>query len=286
MVASFQQKEGPPGTPEIMLHFAGGMLIGPLILVNLGRLIMGGFATKTIEVGQEERPARKRGRPLRDGPDRREDIIQASTLLFLKDGYKSTTLRRIARNADVNVALIHYYFTSKQGLYQEVLSAALKATLASLKDPQWAPLSVDEIAKTLTAPLYRHPALVQTLTAIDSSPEAHEATTAVIRRLSLSLTACIKSLQKMGSIRRDLDPELFAQTCLELCWAPFKTDQADTMGNDDEPLTPFTSVLLTRHVEQNTRVLASAAACRTESPTSAEKRGTEMVPLSATSPKG
>ena len=275
MVASFQQKEGPPGTPEIMLHFAGGMLIGPLILVNLGRLIMGGFATKTIEVGQEERPARKRGRPLRDGPDRREDIIQASTLLFLKDGYKSTTLRRIARNADVNVALIHYYFTSKQGLYQAVLSAALKATLASLKDPQWGPLSVDEIAKTLTAPFYKHPALVQTLTAIDSSPEAHEATAAVVRRLSLSLTAC-----------RDLDPELFAQTCLELCWAPFKTDQADTMGNDDKPLTPFTSVLLTRHVEQNTRVLASAAACRTESPTSTEKRGTEMVPLSATSPKG
>ncbi len=262
------------------------MLIGPLILVNLGRLIMGGFATKTIEVGLEERHARKRGRPLRDGPDRREDIIKASTLLFLKDGYTSTTLRRIARAADVNVALIHYYFTSKQGLYQEVLNSTLQATLATLKDLQQTPLSVDEIAKALTAPLFKHPTLVQTLTIVDSSQEAHEATAAVMRRLSLSLTACIKSLQKTGSIRRDLDPELFAQTCLDLCWAPFKTDQAGTMDYYNEPLAPCTSVLLTRHVEQNTLVLASAAAYRTSTPNGTEKRGTQMVPLSATSPKG
>lgn len=262
------------------------MLIGPLILVNLGRLIMGGFTTKTNGVGLEERPVRKRGRPLRDGPDRRENIIQASTLLFLKDGYASTTLRRIARAANVNVALIHYYFTSKQGLYQEVLGSTLQTTLAALQDLQRTPLSVDEIAKALTAPLYRNPALVQTLTTTDSSPEAREATAAVMRRLTLNLTACIKSLQKTGSIRRDLDPELFAQTCLDLCWAPFKTDQAGAKGNQEEPLTPFTSVLLTRHVEQNTLVLVSAAAYRTGTSTGTEKRGTQMVPLSATSPKG
>jgi len=257
-----------------------------LILVNLGHLIMSGFATKTVGADIETRPARRRGRPLRDGPDRREDIIQASTGLFLKNGYTNTTLRRIAAAADVNVALVHYYFTSKQGLYQEVLNSTLKVTLASLKELQKTPLSLNEIARVLTAPLFKHPDLVQTLTAVDTPPEAHKAAEAVMRRLSLGLTACIKSQQQMVSIRRDLDPELFAQTCLELCWAPFKSDQSYARGNEDEARSPLTSVLLTRHVEQNTLVLTSAAASRTGSLTSTEKRGTQMVPLSATSPKG
>ncbi|MCE8000079.1 MAG: TetR/AcrR family transcriptional regulator [Rhodobiaceae bacterium] len=234
---------------------------------------MSEFAMKTVSVVIEPRPARRRGRPLKDGPDRREDIIDASTHLFLKDGYTSTTLRRIAHAANVNVALVHYYFTSKQGLYQEVLNSALQATLCSLKDFQRTTPSVDEIARTLTAPLYKHPDLIQSLNTPNAPPEARDAAEAVMRRLSLSLTACIKSLQRAGTLRCDLDPELFAQTCLELCWAPFKSDQSGTSIEEEAARTCNPTELLTRHVEQNTLVLASAAACLTGDPKSAEKKG-------------
>ncbi len=247
---------------------------------------MSEVATDPIGVTIEPQPARRRGRPLRDGPDRREDIIRASTFLFLRDGYTSTTLRRIARAADVNVALVHYYFTSKQGLYQEVLNAALRPTLTALKDFQRSPISFDEISRTLTAPLYKHPDLFQTLNTADAPPEAREAAEAVMRRLSLSITACIRSLQQLGRVRRDLDPELFARTCLDLCWAPFRSERAVMGSDEDDQPDPFTSMLLTRHVEQNMLVLASAAACDNGTNNSAAKRGTNMAPLTATSPKG
>lgn len=234
---------------------------------------MSGFATKTIGVDIDARPARRRGRPLKDGPDRREDIIDASTHLFLKNGYTSTTLRRIAQEADVNVALVHYYFTSKQGLYQEVLNSALQATLTSLKDFQRTPASVSEIASVLTAPLYKHPDLILSVNTPNAPLEAREAAEAVMRRLSLSLTACIKSLQRAGKIRYDLDPELFAQTCLDLCWAPFKSDHSGASDNEETAPTPNPPDLLRRHVEQNTLVLTSAAACKPAHPKSAEKKG-------------
>eukprot|EP00435_Cladocopium_sp_Y103_P079090 s1_g2829.t1 len=221
----------------------------------------------------QARATKRRGRPLRNGPDRREDIIRASTLLFLKDGYTGTTLRRIAGAADVNVALVHYYFTSKQGLYQEVLNAALKTTLASLKGFQRAPSSVDEIARTLTAPLYEHPDLFQTLTSAEAPAEARDAAEAVMRRLSLSLTGCIRTLQQLGRIRRDLDPELFARTCLDLCWGPFRLERSGLHQDDALTPTPLSNGLLARHVEQNTLVLASAAASSAEAYHFTEKRG-------------
>ncbi len=249
------------------------MLIGPLIQVNLGHAIMSEVSAKPYEEAFGTRAAKRRGRPLRNGPDRREDIIRASTHLFLKDGYTSTTLRRIAQAADVNVALVHYYFTSKQGLYQEVLNAALQDTLATLKDFQRAPSSVDAIARTLTAPLYKHPDLFQTLTSTDVPDEARDAAAAVMRRLLLCLTGCIRTLQQLGRVRRDLDPELFARTCLDLCWSPFRLEQSVMNQDDVVTSTPPSNGLVARHVEQNTLLLASAAASTTEAYHFAEKRG-------------
>jgi AcrR family transcriptional regulator len=58
----------------------------------------------------------KRGR--RTGvADTREEIREAARARFLADGYRSVTLRQIAADAGVDVALISYYFGSKQGLF-------------------------------------------------------------------------------------------------------------------------------------------------------------------------
>ncbi len=239
---------------------------------------MNEFTPRIDGENRQAQPVRQRGRPLKDGKNRREDIIRASTLLFFKNGYTNTTLRCIASSADVNVALVHYYFTSKQGLYREVLNTALSSALSALKDPRNAPTSVDGIAQILTAPLYKHPALFQALHTHDVPSEAREAANAVTRRLNLYLTDCTRSLQHQGNVRGDLDPELFAQTCLDLCWAPFRPGHQGLETAQDSSAAPLACGPLNRHVEQNIRLLASAAATQ-------EKKGTPMGPLSATSPK-
>lgn len=50
-------------------------------------------------------------------PDTREAIRLAARTRFLTDGYQDVTLRSVAADAGVDVALISYYFGSKQGLF-------------------------------------------------------------------------------------------------------------------------------------------------------------------------
>ncbi|MBN2159577.1 MAG: TetR/AcrR family transcriptional regulator [Spirochaetes bacterium] len=51
----------------------------------------------------------------------RERILSAAKRVFAESGYQGARLGSIARKASVNQALIHYYFASKDNLYQEVL---------------------------------------------------------------------------------------------------------------------------------------------------------------------
>lgn len=51
----------------------------------------------------------------------REKIIDAALDLFYYKGYKGTTIREIAQAADVNLALISYYFGGKKGLVEHIM---------------------------------------------------------------------------------------------------------------------------------------------------------------------
>lgn len=57
--------------------------------------------------------------------DSRHKIIEAATVEFADKGLAGARTDRIARRAGVNKAMIHYYFSSKDGLYREVLRAIL-----------------------------------------------------------------------------------------------------------------------------------------------------------------
>jgi len=51
----------------------------------------------------------------------KEKILEAAGDIFGREGFKATTIRRIAEVAQVNVAAINYHFRDKQGLYTAVL---------------------------------------------------------------------------------------------------------------------------------------------------------------------
>lgn len=62
-----------------------------------------------------------RGRP-RGGSDARQRLIDAARVRFEADGYASTSVRSVAREAGVDHSLVNYYFGSKHGLFAEVLA--------------------------------------------------------------------------------------------------------------------------------------------------------------------
>lgn len=54
-------------------------------------------------------------------PDTRGQILEIARRRFLGEGYESVTLRSIAADAEVDVALISYHFGSKRGLFGAAL---------------------------------------------------------------------------------------------------------------------------------------------------------------------
>lgn len=57
----------------------------------------------------------------RGNPDTRAEILAVARLRFLRDGYPQVTLRSIAADAGVDVALVSYHFGSKRGLFAAAL---------------------------------------------------------------------------------------------------------------------------------------------------------------------
>jgi AcrR family transcriptional regulator len=72
---------------------------------------------------------RGRGRPA-GGTDARAQILDVARRRFRTDGYERVTLRSIAAEANVDVALIGYHFGSKKGLFGAAL--ALSANPAEM----------------------------------------------------------------------------------------------------------------------------------------------------------
>ena len=60
--------------------------------------------------------------------DARQSILDAALACFSNFGYEATSIRDISRAAGRSSAMIAYYFTSKEGLYREVVRSACEST--------------------------------------------------------------------------------------------------------------------------------------------------------------
>jgi len=52
-------------------------------------------------------------------------ILRAARRIFLQKGYSGARMQEIANEANINKALLHYYFRSKERLFQGIFSEAL-----------------------------------------------------------------------------------------------------------------------------------------------------------------
>jgi len=64
------------------------------------------------------------GRRRRDAAATRQALLQAARSRFIRLGYDRTTLRDVAADVGVNLALIKRYFDSKEGLFKAALASA------------------------------------------------------------------------------------------------------------------------------------------------------------------
>lgn len=74
---------------------------------------------------------RGKGRPSKlEAADYKKRILDAAEQLFAREGLHSVSIRDITKMASVNVALVTYYFGTKQGLLTEVIVRAAAPIIA------------------------------------------------------------------------------------------------------------------------------------------------------------
>lgn len=145
--------------------------------------------------------------------DRAVRIVAAAREEFSRRGFAGARVDQIARRAGVNKQLLFYYYHSKRGLFQAVLTqtaAELEKALADLGLPQGAPL--ERLRRTLSAQfdfLAQHP---QVVALIGQGTGAGAAFAPAINRLVVLLAEG----QGLGQVRDDLDPHLAAAQALIL----------------------------------------------------------------------
>ena len=61
-----------------------------------------------------------------------QKIFEAATQLFLEKGVDRTSVREIATKANINLALMNYYFRSKENLFDAIFSKLVKSNSKNL----------------------------------------------------------------------------------------------------------------------------------------------------------
>ncbi|TGZ16428.1 TetR family transcriptional regulator [Streptomyces sp. S816] len=132
-----------------------------------------------------EPPARRRGRPSRaESAGTRDRILTAAREEFSAHGYDKTSVRRIAKAAGVDSALVHHYFGTKEQVFAAAVEVAFAPALAAPDTLAEGPAdAVGERLARFVFGVWENPATRAPLLAILRSAVTNETAAAVFRRL-------------------------------------------------------------------------------------------------------
>lgn len=60
------------------------------------------------------------------------EIMESAKKIFIKKGFKGATMRDIAKEADINLAMLNYYFRSKDNLFDKIFEKSFDLIFAKI----------------------------------------------------------------------------------------------------------------------------------------------------------
>lgn len=66
--------------------------------------------------------------------DTKNKIIEVARVLFAEQGFEGTSVREIAKAAEVNIASVNYHFNNKENLFTEILSKSYQECSQEIRD--------------------------------------------------------------------------------------------------------------------------------------------------------
>ena len=151
-----------------------------------------------------------------------EKIKEAARKVFTQKGYAATRTRDIAEAAGINLALLNYYFRSKQKLFELVMAEKLQkyfGVLAPVLNDASTSLEtkVESIASKYIDLILENPELpLFVLSEVRNNPEHFIKLTEKVDFLNQSVF-----LQQISKKRPDIHPFHFLVSLLGMCLFPF-----------------------------------------------------------------
>ena len=65
--------------------------------------------------------------------DRRQQLLDVAEGLFAQKGYEAVSIRDLAKEAKVNIAMVSYYFGSKEKLFEALIESKIPRTRERLE---------------------------------------------------------------------------------------------------------------------------------------------------------
>ncbi|MCF7513207.1 TetR/AcrR family transcriptional regulator [Pseudoalteromonas sp. L23] len=202
----------------------------------------------------------------------REKLITAGKCLFINRGYNRVTTRAIADLAEVNIALIKYYFGDKAGLFEAVfreVAAPLLSLLEGIKKSQLrelSPLILTQFIERYFQVMSQYPTLPKIIFMAlhDTHSKEHEIIKKIFFEHVESGVSSLNSTFQTLSPAEPIRAEWLLLTCLGLSAFPFlvppvmqpllgiensDTEQWRSLGKHQQAIF---NVFLSQHIERKT----------------------------------
>ncbi|WP_428773071.1 TetR/AcrR family transcriptional regulator [Vibrio sp.] len=170
--------------------------------------------------------SRKAGRPSEE-THARQRLIENARQLFTSTAYHKVSMRRVAEQAGVNSALVHYYFGSKEGLFEAMLRETLAPMLSKMRtllDDQ-SQSNLADLMRTYTEEMSKVPQLPRLIAQVMQMP-ATDRQRQLIEKVMMDISKPMQDLlfDKLldsGVLRPGIDANLCRVSFISLMVFPF-----------------------------------------------------------------
>lgn len=179
--------------------------------------------------------------------DKQLQIIETAEGLFAKKGFDGTSVRDIAEEAGINVAMISYYFGSKEKLLEAIFEVKIGRVQVRveelLKDTSLTPIQkvftlVEEhIDRVLKSHQFYRIMICEQVT--NTNPSIVNKVTALKVRNAELITELIKEGQRKGDFKKKVDVIMMLNTMVGTVWQSimskdhYKVFYNEEMGDEE-----------------------------------------------------
>ncbi|RZJ31789.1 MAG: TetR/AcrR family transcriptional regulator [Flavobacterium sp.] len=197
--------------------------------------------------------------------DKQRKILSAAEILFAENGFDGTSIRDIAKEAGVNIAMISYYFGSKEKMLESLMFSRmsdLKIQIMNLRNEASSPLEkIEKLIEIYIARICKNRGIYKIMyfELNNQQRSTSGSVLAEIKKNNLEyITQIIRDGQAEGAFRKDIIIELIPTTIVGTLFhfnlnSPF---YMELFGLKDEAeLDDYIKNQLTQHIQQTIKAL-------------------------------